>query len=97
MNDTLIMLGFIQKTSSQKELLQKAAQRLRPILLTSVTTVIGLSTLIFFASGESLLMQPIAISIGFGLIWATIINLYYLPLLFSWSTNRGSLLKKQKQ
>lgn len=84
MNDTLIMLGMIKRSKSLNELLQNASLRVRPILLTSITTVIGLSTLIFFASGESLLMQPLAVSIGFGLIYATIINLFYLPILYSY-------------
>jgi len=82
-NDTLIMLSMIKKSKNIEELLQNASLRVRPILLTSITTIVGLSTLIFFASGESALMQPLAVSIGFGLIYATIINLYYLPILYS--------------
>lgn len=82
-NDTLIMLSMIKKSENIDELLQNASLRVRPILLTSITTIVGLSTLIFFASGESALMQPLAVSIGFGLIYATIINLYYLPVLYS--------------
>lgn len=82
-NDTLIMLIFIKKSKNLDELLSNASLRVRPILLTSITTILGLSTLIFFASGESLLMQPLAVSIGFGLLWATIINLYYIPILYS--------------
>ncbi|HUH42643.1 MAG TPA: efflux RND transporter permease subunit [Sulfurimonas sp.] len=82
-NDTLIMLEIIKDSSNKDELIQNASMRVRPILLTSITTIIGLGSLIFFASGESLLMQPIAISIGFGLMFATIINLYYLPIIYS--------------
>ncbi len=82
-NDTLIMLNIIKESKNLDELIQNASIRVRPILLTSITTVIGLATLIFFASGESLLMQPLAVSMGFGLIYATIINLYYLPIFFS--------------
>ncbi len=83
MNDTLIMLNFIRKSKTKKELIEFASSRLRPIVLTSITTVLGLFTLIFFASGESLLMQPLAVSIGFGLLGATIINLFYVPVAFS--------------
>ena len=46
-NDGLIMLSFIKNSNSQQELVNLATQRLRPILLTSITTVIGLSSLIF--------------------------------------------------
>lgn len=85
-NDTLIMLKIVKDSLNKEELIQNASMRVRPILLTSITTIIGLGTLIFFASGESLLMQPIAISIGFGLIYATIINLYYLPIIYSFKS-----------
>ncbi len=83
MNDTLIMLDFIRNSRTQEELVNFATTRLKPILLTSITTVLGLFTLMFFASGESLLMQPLAVSIGFGLLGATVINLFYIPVAFS--------------
>ena len=82
-NDGLIMLSFIRKSKNFEGLQEKAAQRLRPILLTSVTTVLGLSSMIFFASGQALLIQPMAISLGFGVAWATVLNLYYVPLIYA--------------
>jgi len=82
-NDGLIMLSFIRKANNEKEMMEKAGQRLRPILLTSITTVLGLSSMIFFASGQALIIQPMAISLGFGIAWATVLNLYYVPLLYS--------------
>lgn len=88
MNDTLIMLDFIKRSHNNEELVDMASKRLKPILLTSITTVLGLFTLMFFASGESLLMQPLAVSIGFGLVGATIINLLYVPVAYSMMTKR---------
>ncbi len=82
-NDGLIMLSFIKGSKNQKELVKLATQRLRPILLTSITTVIGLSSLMFFASGQALILQPMAISLGFGVAWATILNLYFVPLMYA--------------
>jgi len=82
-NDGLIMLSFIRNSKDQSEMMEKAGHRLRPILLTSVTTVLGLSSMIFFASGQALIIQPMAISLGFGIAWATVLNLYYVPLLYS--------------
>ncbi|MEA3498196.1 MAG: efflux RND transporter permease subunit [Campylobacterota bacterium] len=81
-NDGIIMMDFIQKAKSLEELKQLALLRLRPILLTSLTTILGLSTLIFFASGQSLILQPMAVALGFGILWATILNLYYVPMLY---------------
>jgi len=82
-NDGLIMLSFIKGSKDQQEMMQKAGYRLRPILLTSITTVLGLSSMIFFASGQALIIQPMAISLGFGIAWATVLNLYYVPLMYA--------------
>ncbi len=82
-NDGLIMLDFIKGSKDYDELHHKAGMRLRPILLTSITTVLGLFTLIFFASGQSLIVQPMAVSLGFGVAWATVLNLYYVPLMYA--------------
>jgi len=82
-NDGLIMLSVIRKTKGQKAFLEGAIQRLRPILLTSLTTILGLFTLMFFASGQALILQPMAISLGFGIAWATVLNLYYVPLMYA--------------
>jgi len=82
-NDGLIMLDFIKGSRNYDEMVEKAGHRLRPILLTSITTVLGLLTLMFFASGQALIIQPMAISLGFGIAWATILNLYYVPLMYA--------------
>ncbi|HIE35503.1 MAG TPA: efflux RND transporter permease subunit, partial [Campylobacterales bacterium] len=82
-NDGLIMLDFIKKCKNVECVIKMAKFRLRPILLTSITTILGLSSLIFFASGQSLILQPMAVTLGFGIAWATIINLYIVPLLYS--------------
>ena len=82
-NDGLIMLSFVKNGKTHEEILEYASQRVRPIILTSVTTVLGLSSLIFFASGQALILQPMAISLGFGIAWATVLNLYFIPLVYA--------------
>lgn len=82
-NDGLIMISFIRKSKNIYEVVEFGTQRLRPILLTSITTILGLFTLMFFASGQALIIQPMAVSLGFGIAWATILNLYYIPLLYA--------------
>lgn len=71
------------KIKNYEEIPQKAGMRLCPILLTSVTTVLGLSSLIYFANGQALILQPMAVSLGFGIAWATVLNLYYVPLMYA--------------
>ncbi len=82
-NDGLIMIDFIRKAHGIGGIVTGAKIRLRPIVLTSVTTVLGLSTIMFFASGQSMIVQPMAISLGFGVAWATVLNLLYVPVLYS--------------
>jgi multidrug efflux pump subunit AcrB len=81
-NDGIIMIDFLKRAKSHSDMLEFATKRLRPILLTSITTILGLSTLIFFASGQTVILQPMAVSLGFGLAWATVLNLLFLPLVF---------------
>lgn len=82
-NDGIIMLDFLHGTHKVEEFLHRAKLRLRPIVITSVTTFLGLLTLIFYASGQAVILQPIAISLGFGLLWGTFLNLIYLPTLYA--------------
>ena len=82
-NDGIIMLDFLNGTKKEEEFFKRAKQRVRPILITSITTVLGLTTIIFFPSGESIMLQPIAISLGFGIAWGTVLNLFYLPALYA--------------
>jgi len=82
-NDGLIVVNFIKGSKDTEELMKRAGTRLRPIILTSLTTVLGLCTLIFFASGQAMILQPMAISLGFGIAWATVLNLIYVPLLYA--------------
>jgi len=82
-NDGIIMLDFLHGTSDAVKFYERAKLRLRPILITSITTFLGLFTLIFYATGQAVILQPIAISIGFGLLWGTVLNLVYLPALYA--------------
>jgi multidrug efflux pump subunit AcrB len=82
-NDGILMVLFIRRAKEIDSLVHYARTRLRPIVLTSITTVLGLSTLIFFATGQAMILQPMAISLGFGIAWATVLNLLYIPLLYS--------------
>jgi len=81
-NDGIIMMATIKNATSKEEVFTLAARRLRAIILTSITTLVGLTSLIFFATAESVVFQPLAVSMGFGLLWGTILNLFYLPLLY---------------
>lgn len=77
------MLDFLHGTHESDAFFKRAKIRLRPIVITSVTTFLGLFSLIFYATGQAVILQPIAVSIGFGLLWGTALNLIYLPTLYA--------------
>jgi multidrug efflux pump subunit AcrB len=52
-------------------------------MITTITTIAGMTSLIFFPTGEAAIFQPIAIALGFGLAWGTVLNLIYLPVLYT--------------
>jgi multidrug efflux pump subunit AcrB len=84
-NDGIIMMATLNAASSKDNIYELASKRLRPIILTSITTIVGLSSLIFFATAESVSFQPLAVSLGFGLLWGTILNLFYLPTMYNFT------------
>lgn len=86
-NDSLILIDFAKKRLAQgascfEALVDAGRVRIRPIMLTTVTTFLGISPLIFFASGQTLFLSPMAISLGFGLIFATVLILIVLPCFY---------------
>ncbi len=87
MNDSLILIDFLKKLrkdgKDKIEATMRACKvRARPIILTSVTTFLGISPLIFFATGQTKFLSPMAVSLGFGLLFATILILIVLPCFY---------------
>jgi multidrug efflux pump subunit AcrB len=82
-NDGIIMIMNLKKADNMEEIFSYAAKRFRPIILTSITTLIGLSSLVFFPTGQAAIFQPMAVSLAFGLAWGTVLNLLYLPVLYT--------------
>ena len=84
-NDSLILVDFVlQRTRSGKGLIEAVVDsgrlRFRPIVLTSITTMLGLLPLTFLATGQARFLQPMAISIFFGLLVGTALILVLVPL-----------------
>ncbi len=82
-NDGIIMMTYLKKAKKIEQVFYRATKRFRPIILTTVTTLIGMSSLIFFPTGQAVIFQPIAIALGFGLAWGTVLNLIYIPVLYT--------------
>lgn len=82
-NDGIIMMTYLKKAKKIDEFFYRVIKRFRPIVLTTITTLIGMSSLIFFPTGQAVIFQPIGIALGFGLLWGTVLNLIYLPVLYA--------------
>lgn len=88
-NEALVMVVFINKrlreTDIHQAILIGASQRLRPILITSLTTVANLVPLAFGFGGVSKVWTPFAVSIVFGMSVSTVITLFLTPILYSFT------------
>ena len=58
-------------------------QRFRPVLLTTLTTFFGLAPMIFETSRQARFLIPMALSLGFGIVFATGITLVIVPSLYT--------------
>jgi len=101
-NDSLILIDFLKKQrNAGKDKIEATIEacnvRARPIILTSVTTFLGISPLIFFATGQTKFLSPMAVSLGFGLLFATILILIVLPCFYLIMDDvKNSIFKKMK-
>lgn len=87
-NDSIILVSFYKRLRTSgmalREALEEAAcQRLRAVLLTSLTTIAGLTPLLFETSLQAQFLIPMATSIAFGLAFATLLILLFVPALLS--------------
>ncbi len=86
-NDSLVLVDYAnkQKRNGDKplEAITKAGlRRFRPVMLTTLTTVGGLAPMIMETSRQARFIIPMAISLGFGIIFATVITLVLIPSLY---------------
>lgn len=87
-NDSLVMVDFVNKARQRGERLKDAVihagtKRFRAIMLTSITTFIGLVPIIFFeTSAQAQIVIPMAVSLSFGVLFATIVTLVFIPSLY---------------
>jgi multidrug efflux pump subunit AcrB len=86
-NDSLVLIDAANRfradgASPFDAIVQGGLVRLRPILLTSLTTFFGLMPMIAETSVQAKFLVPMAISLGFGVLFATVIVLLVVPALY---------------
>ncbi len=100
-NDAIILVTFYRELREQGQpakqaIVDASCQRLRAVMLTSLTTIAGLLPLLFETSLQAQFLIPMAVSISFGLAYATVLILFVIPALISLIEERAdrSALRK---
>jgi len=88
-NDSLLLIDYANNLRRRNPELkafqaihQAGVRRFRPIMLTTLTTFGGLAPMIFETSRQARFMIPMALSLGYGILFATVITLIIVPCLY---------------
>ena len=86
-NDSLILVEYANKKFEQgysalDSIKEACRRRIRPILLTTITTFCGLAPMVFETSRQAQFVVPMAVSLGFGILFTTLVCLLVLPSLY---------------
>lgn len=89
-NDSLILVNLVNRLkdthpeiSAHERIIDSARTRLRPIVLTSITTVAGLLPMAYGLGGSDPFSAPMALAMGYGILFATPITLILIPCLLA--------------
>lgn len=100
-NDSIVLIDFINRAREEgvpayDAVIASGVQRFRPIILTSLTTAAGLMPIMLETSLQAQYVIPMAISLSFGIIFATIITLFLIPSLYLLREDFGRLMISMK-
>lgn len=99
-NDSLIMIDQLNRTRGSSAMIERdalvetASTRLRPIFITTVTTVAGLFPVAYGVFGLNPIVAPIAMVMLWGVIFGSIITLFYLPSLYALEQDFSRLFRR---
>jgi len=104
-NDSLVLVDFINIRSRHRTdhhslieaVVTAGGSRFRPVMLTSLTTFFGLMPLLFEKSTQAQFLIPMAVSLGFGIIFATFITLILVPVNYLLIEDLRALLNKKPE
>lgn len=87
-NDSILMVEFVNRAREQgiaikDAIIDSGTKRFRAIILTSITTFIGLVPILFEDNLQAKIMIPMAVSLAFGILFATLITLILIPCLYA--------------
>ena len=87
-NDSIVLIDFINRRRAEggdriEAIIDASKTRLRPIMLTSITTIFGLTPLALGLFGKEPMLTPMAISIAWGLTFSSTLTLFLIPSLYT--------------
>jgi multidrug efflux pump subunit AcrB len=93
-NDAILLVATIKRSAAggvalKDAVLSGARERLRPIVLTTLTTVAGLAPLLFETSLDARLVQPLAVTLVFGMLFSPFLIMCFIPALLSIGSDLG--------
>lgn len=93
-NDNLVLIDYVNRLRRQgagalSALVTAGVGRFRPILLTSVTTFIGLLPIMFERSTDAQFLMPIVVSLAFGVFFAMFVTLFFVPAMYAVGADIG--------
>ena len=101
-NDSLVLVDFINKErkngkSRYDSLISAGSTRLRPILLTTLTTIFGLLPILVSTADSVQMWKPMAVSLSYGLGFATLLTLFVIPVIYSLVDSLSEKMKFKKK
>ncbi len=98
-NDSIVLVDFISKLREEgmerfESILESGKLRLRPVILTTITTIVGLLPVAYGIGGSDPFLKPMALAIGWGLLFATVLTLLLIPCLYSISDDATDWIPK---
>ena len=99
-NDSIVLIDFINNrvrngVPIDQALEESGSRRFRPVLLTTITTIGGLTPILLESSIQAQILIPMATSIAFGELFATVVVLYLVPVTYSLYWSAGGRLSEQ--
>jgi HAE1 family hydrophobic/amphiphilic exporter-1 len=87
-NNGIVMVDYVERLRRQglnriEALVAGASTRLRPILITSFTTILGVVPMVFSRTEGSEMRIPLGLTLGAGLLSSTLLTLFIIPILYS--------------
>ncbi|MFY0542663.1 efflux RND transporter permease subunit [Brevibacillus sp. H7] len=101
-NNAIVLIDYVNQLRKRgvdrdEAILQAGPRRLRPILMTSLTTILAILPLAFGGGAGNESQAPMAIVVAFGLSFSTLITLVLIPVVYTWFDDLGRKFRNRRQ